>query len=247
MSNRLQNKIAIVTGGASGIGEAIVKAFINEGASVVIADFNKEAANTLAVALGEKAVAFEIDVTDYARVQDMIQFAVDTFGGLDIAINNAGIGGPAVPTGEYEVDAWKKVIDVSLNSVFYCLKEELNVMQDKGGAIINMASILGTVGFKTQCAYSTAKHGILGLTKTAGAEYAAKNIRINAICPGFVETPALQNSMDDVATAKLKELHPIGRLAQPEEIAKLAVFLASDDASFINGAHYLIDGGYTTL
>ncbi|MGI4993475.1 SDR family NAD(P)-dependent oxidoreductase [Halobacteriovorax sp. GFR7] len=246
MSNQLYNKVAIITGGASGIGEGIVRKFVEEGAKVIVADFNIDQASSLANELGENALAFQIDVTDLNKVKEMVDFTIEKFGKLDIAVNNAGISGKAAIAGDVEITDWQRVIEVNLNSVFYCMKEEIPHMLKNGGSIINMASMLGTVGFETASAYVAAKHGVVGLTKVAGAEYAAQGVRINAICPGFIETPLVKDSLSSEAYEGLKGLHPIGRLGQPVEVANLAVFLASDNSSFINGSHYIIDGGYTT-
>ncbi|MYW69952.1 SDR family oxidoreductase [Streptomyces sp. SID8379] len=244
-------KTALVTGSASGIGLATARRLGRGGANVVIADFNeqgaKEAAETL-VSEGIKAAAVALDVTKPASVEAAVQFAVDTFGGLDLAVNNAGIGGPSTPTGAYDIDAYDRVIRTNLDGVFYSMRYELPVIEAAatGGAIVNVASILGSVGFAGSPAYVAAKHGVVGLTKTAAAEYSAKGIRVNAVGPGFIDTPLLKE-MDKAAYDGLVSLHPAGRLGQSEEVAELIVFLLSDRASFIAGSYHLVDGAYTAV
>ncbi|MEU6841459.1 SDR family NAD(P)-dependent oxidoreductase [Streptomyces sp. NPDC046716] len=244
-------KTALVTGSASGIGLATARRLGRGGAKVVIADYNeqgaKEAAETLA-AEGIEAAAVALDVTQAASVEAAVKFTVDTFGGLDLAVNNAGIGGPSTPTGAYDIDAYNRVIRTNLDGVFYSLRYELPVIEaaGKGGAIVNVASILGSVGFAGSPAYVAAKHGVVGLTKTAAAEYSAKGIRVNAVGPGFIDTPLLQQ-MDKAAYDGLVALHPAGRLGTSEEVAELIVFLLSDRASFIAGSYHLVDGAYTAV
>ncbi|MBO1330554.1 SDR family NAD(P)-dependent oxidoreductase [Streptomyces sp. VRA16 Mangrove soil] len=244
-------KTALVTGAASGIGLATARRLGSAGANVVIADYNeqgaKEAAETLA-SEGIKAAAVALDVTEPASVEAAVQFTVDTFGGLDLAVNNAGIGGPSTPTGAYDIDAYDRVIATNLNGVFYSLRYELPVIEaaGRGGAIVNVASILGSVGFAGSPAYVAAKHGVVGLTKTAAAEYSAKGIRVNAVGPGFIETPLLKE-MDQAAHDGLVALHPAGRLGRSEEVAELIVFLLSDRASFVAGSYHLVDGAYTAV
>ncbi|MGD6740410.1 SDR family NAD(P)-dependent oxidoreductase [Streptomyces sp. BH106] len=244
-------KTALVTGSASGIGLATARRLGRGGANVVIADYNEKGAQEAAETLkaeGLKAAAVAVDVTEPASVEAAVRFAVDTFGGLDLAVNNAGIGGPSTPTGEYDIEAYNRVIRTNLDGVFYSMRYELPAMQaaGNGGAIVNVASILGSVGFAGSPAYVAAKHGVVGLTKTAAAEYAAKGIRVNAVGPGFIETPLLKE-MDKAAYDGLVSLHPAGRLGTSEEVAELIAFLLSDRASFIAGSYHLVDGAYTAV
>jgi NAD(P)-dependent dehydrogenase (short-subunit alcohol dehydrogenase family) len=252
MANQVQDferKVAIVTGAGSGIGEAVARVFAARGASVVVADINQKAAEKVATAIstdGGSAKPITGDVADPAAVEAMVKFAVDSFGGLDVAVNNAGIGGPLAATGDYPLDGWRKVIDINLTGVFYCMRYQIPAMLARGGgAIVNVASILGAVGTANSSAYVAAKHGVLGLTKAAAIEYATRNIRVNSVGPGFIETPLLTSTLDEVALQAIAALHPVQRLGTSEEVAALVVFLASDQASFITGSYHLVDGGYT--
>lgn len=249
MSTQLNQKVAIVTGGASGIGRSICELFVQNGASIVIADLQNETGHKLAEDLNDKSNAkvatyLETDVSDPKSCKRMVDHAISEFGQLNIAVNNAGIGDGETATGEKDIEQWNKVIDVNLNGVFYCMRYEIpEILKQKGGAIVNMGSILSQVGFATASAYVAAKHGLMGLTKNAAVEYAAQNIRINAIGPAFINTPLL-DAMDDSTKEQLKKAHPIGRLGEPEEIAELTLWLCSDKASFCHGGYYPVDGGY---
>ncbi|HWC70682.1 MAG TPA: SDR family NAD(P)-dependent oxidoreductase [Actinomycetota bacterium] len=244
----LTGKVAVVTGGGSGIGEACAKLMARRGAKVVVADIDAEPAEAVAKTIasdGGEAVAVRVDVADAASVEAMIASAVERFGGLDIGVNNAGIGGPMAPTGEYPLDGWRAVMSVNLDGVFYCTREEIRAMRERGGgSIVNMASILGSVGFANSVAYVSAKHGVLGLTKNAALEHATDGIRVNAVGPGFIRTPLVESAMDADALAFLESLHALGRLGASEEVAELVGWLASDAASFVTGSYYPIDGGY---
>jgi len=248
VSQRFDAKVALVTGGASGIGEAVALQLAREGASVVVADMNASGAERVAKAIdqaGGTASPFEVDVSDPMAVEAMVAFAERTFGALHLAVNNAGIGGPSAPTADYPLDGWLRVMNVNLNSVFFSTRFEIAAMlRAGGGAIVNMASILGAVGFANSSAYVAAKHGMLGLTKAAAIEYAAQGIRINAVGPGFIDTPLLSGNLDAVTLAAIAGMHPIGRLGRSEEVAALTCFLLSDEASFITGSYHLVDGGY---
>lgn len=249
MTYDFNGKVAIVTGAASGIGAAVAKALAADGASVVLADLDRRGAEEVTeaiVAKGGKAIALETNVADALEVEAMVEAAKRTYGGLHLAVNNAGIGGPSAPTGEYPLEGWHKVIDTNLHSVFYGMRYQIPaIIASGGGAIVNMASILGSVGFANAPAYVAAKHGILGLTKVAAMEYAKQGVRINSIGPGFIDTPLLSKNLDEAALTYVRGLHPVGRLGTSEEVAALTSFLLSDQASFITGSYHLVDGGYT--
>ncbi|KHE72660.1 SDR family NAD(P)-dependent oxidoreductase [Halobacillus sp. BBL2006] len=243
----LAGKVAVVTGGSSGIGEATVKDFCEKGAKVVIADVNEQGSELSSQLNGQgfETVFTKTDVTSEEDVKNMVKAAVDSFGSLDILFANAGIG-DATPAHELSYEDWKKLMDVNINGVFLTNKYAISQMleQETGGAIVNNASILGHVGQNSVTSYAAAKGGVVNLTRTLGVTYAKNNIRVNAVCPGYVETAILENA-DEEMRQGLVGAHPIGRLGQPEEIAKAVSFLASDDASFMIGANMLVDGGYT--
>lgn len=240
----LENKVAIVTGGASGIGRAVVELFVKEGAKVVIADLNADLGMKLADQLGEDAHFIQSNASLPADNEALVKQTIKHFGKLDIAVNNAGIGGATAPTGEYSIDEWQKVIAINLDGVFYGMRYQIPVMlKEGGGSIINVASILGQVGFSGSPAYVAAKHGVVGLTKTAAWDYGTKGIRINAVGPGFIETPLL-SSMDPQVKHFLESQHAMQRLGKSEEVAELILWLASDKASFATGGYYPIEGGY---
>jgi NAD(P)-dependent dehydrogenase (short-subunit alcohol dehydrogenase family) len=242
-------KVAIVTGGGSGIGEACALTFAQSGAKVIVADYDREGGERVSTAIasdGGEATFVEVDVSKPDQVDAIVKKAVETYGGLHIAVNNAGIGGAQAFTGEYPIDSWQQVVEVNLSGVFYCMRYEIPAMLEAGGgAIVNMASILGSVGFASSPAYVAAKHGVLGLTKTAAIEYSAQGVRVNSVGPGFIDTPLLSANLDEETTKAIAGMHPIGRLGKPQEVADLVAFLASPEAAFCTGGYYLVDGAYT--
>lgn len=245
-SERLKGKMSLVTGGGSGIGEAIARSLGEAGSNVVVVDLDEAPAKEVAASIGGLATAETVDVSDADAVRRLIDRVMEEHGRLDVAVNNAGIGGDAAPIGEYPIESWRQVLSVNLDGVFYCMRYEIPAMlKGGGGSIINMGSILSSVGFGQAGAYVSAKHGMLGLTKTAAIEYSKEGIRVNAVGPGFIETPLLKKPESAEIVAGVVPLHPIGRLGQPEEVAALVTFLASDEASFVSGSYYTVDGGYT--
>lgn len=246
-SNTMKGKTVIITGGASGIGEAAVRLFASSGANVVVSDIDSTKGNKLVNEIREVdgiASFFKTDVAVAQQMEALVNYAVDTYGKLDIAVNNAGIGGEQNAIADMSIEGWEKVISINLNSLFYGLKYQVAAMlKSGGGSIVNITSILGAVGFVGSSAYSAAKHGIIGLTQTAALEYSAKNIRINAVGPGFIDTPLL-HAMDSKMKDQLISMHPIGRLGKSEEVAELILWLGSEKSSFVTGSYYPIDGGY---
>ena len=243
----LENKIAIITGAGSGIGKAAAELFAKEGAKVVVSDISEANGNSAVEEIkknGGEAFYIKADSSKPEDNEALVKQTIAKYGNLDIAVNNAGIGGPLGATGEYPIDGWQKVIDINLSGVFYGLRYQIPAMAEKGGSIINIASILGSAGTKFSPAYVAAKHGVVGLTKAAALEYADKNIRINSVGPGYIKTPLVMKTLDKNALDALVGLHPIGRLGEAEEIAELILWLASSKSSFVTGAYYPADGGY---
>jgi NAD(P)-dependent dehydrogenase (short-subunit alcohol dehydrogenase family) len=245
----LKGKVAFVTGGASGIGEACSLMLANQGAAVAVVDLKLDTAQSVADQInskGGKAIALAADVSDEAQVAKAVNDTVAQLGRLDIAVNNAGIGGDQAPTADQTVEGWQKVISINLDGVFYCMKNQIpQMLKTGGGSIINMASILGQVGFANSAGYVAAKHGVVGLTKSAALEYATEKIRVNSVGPGFINTPLL-SALPKEALEPIAQLHAVKRLGESEEVAALVTFLASDEASFITGNYYAVDGGYLT-
>lgn len=246
--NSLENKVAVVTGAGSGIGEAIAITFAQEGAKVIVSDINEEGGNRVTEQIksqGGEAFFIKADTSKAEDNERLVQESIAHFGALHIAVNNAGVGGPAAPTGEYPVEGWDKVIGINLSGVFYGLRYQIPaLLAHGGGSIINMASILGQVGTKLSPAYVAAKHGVVGLTKAAALEYAGQKLRINAVGPGYIKTPLLTQHLSQTQLDELVKLHPVGRLGEAQEIAELVLWLASEKASFVTGTYYAADGGY---
>lgn len=243
----VSDRSAIVTGAGSGIGRAVATLLAANGAAVVVSDLDATAADAVTAeitAAGGRATALVGDVSD-PEVVDRLVAAAEELAPLRIAVNNAGIGGPAVPVGEYPLDAWRRVIEVDLNAVFYALRAQVPAMAAHGGgAIVTMASVLGSVGIAHSSAYVTAKHALVGLTKTAALEYGAQGVRVSAVGPGFISTPLLEANLDAATQQALADKHATGRLGTSEEVAALVAFLVSDAATFVTGSFHLVDGGY---
>lgn len=245
----LKNKVVLVTGAASGIGQAIAVVAAREGAHLVLSDINEHAGQAVLKqvrALGAQALFAASDVSQPQDAQALVDQALAHYGQLDVACNNAGIGGETALLADYPLAAWAQVINTNLSGVFFGMKAQIPaLLKNRGGAIVNTASIFGMVGMATAPAYTAAKHGVIGLTQAAAIAYSAQGLRINAVGPGFIQTPMIEALEEDAEVkAGLIAAHPIGRLGLPEEVAELVVWLASSRASFVSGAYYPVDGGY---
>lgn len=248
MERIFENKVAIVTGGSFGIGKATAKAFAKRGAKVVIADWVEDYSTLKEIQNdGESALFVKCDISKPSDVTALITKTMETFGRLDFAVNNAGIEGATAPTHECTEENWDKTININLKGVWLCMKQEIPPMLKSGkGAIVNIASIAGLVGFIGLPAYVVSKHGIVGLTKTAALEYAKQGIRVNAVCPGVIRTPMVDRTTgkDKAVEKKFEEMEPVGRMGEPEEVAEAIVWLCSDAASFVTGHALAVDGGW---
>ena len=250
MEKDLSAKTAIVTGAASGIGEAAALLYAAHGAKIVVSDINEKKGNVVVDKIKSnsgEAIFVKTDVSDAEQCKVLVDKAVQAFGSVDICFNNAGISGESNTVADMSIEGWNKMIATNLSSVFYCMKYQLAQMlsQQGKGTIVNNSSILGSAGFANAAAYVAAKHGVIGLTQTAAIEYSKNGIRVNAIGPGFINTPLLTEAgIDDEAKKGLIQLHPIGRLGEANEVAELVIWLSSDKASFVTGSYYPVDGGY---
>jgi NAD(P)-dependent dehydrogenase (short-subunit alcohol dehydrogenase family) len=250
MAGQLAGKATLVTGGGSGIGKASALAFAREGARVVVADVNAaggEETVRLIQDTGGEAAFVRADVSQAGPVEAMVQHAVSVYGGLDCAFNNAGVSGGRGLIHEYSEDDWDRVTGINLKGVWLCMKYEIIQMLAQGsGAIVNTASVMGLVGGSRSPAYGASKHGVVGLTRTAAVAYAQSGIRVNAVCPGYIRTPLIEQGAltDPGGEERIIARHPVGRLGTPEEVAETVVWLCSDAASFVTGHAMAVDGGY---
>jgi NAD(P)-dependent dehydrogenase (short-subunit alcohol dehydrogenase family) len=250
-SNNFKGKVAFVTGAASGIGRATAIAFALEGASVVVADISEQGSHettNIIKEAGERALPVKCDVSQTEDVKSCLGQAIETFGRLDYAFNNAGVEQKLALTAELAVEEWDRVVNINLRGVFLCLKHEIPLMlKQGGGAIVNTSSGAGVKGFKAEAAYVAAKHGVVGLTKAAALDYAQSNVRINAVAPGIIDTQMIQRFSGGTPEGRQAMIsqEPVGRMGQPEEIASAVLWLCSDAASFVTGHTMVVDGGQT--
>lgn len=247
---KLDGKVAIVTGGSSGIGRATTLLFAQEGAKVVAADWDETKGAGVVEEIrkqGGDCTFVKVDVASPDDVQRMVNTAVETYGRLDVLFNNAGVEGEQAPTADCSLENWDRVININLKGVFLGMKYAIpKMLESGGGVIVNNASVAGIVGFQGIPAYCASKGGVIQLTKTAALEYARQNIRVNVICPGVIWTPMVERFVGgnpEMRTA-LAALEPVGRFGTPEEVARLVLYLASDDSSFCTGAPFIVDGGF---
>ena len=244
----MNKKVALVTGAASGIGRAVTHKLIDNGATVVVSDIQVEAGQQLVEEIIKKrgeALFVKANVGSSEEVRSLIKQTIDAYGRLDYAVNNAGIGGEMTLLHEIDDASWDQMMRVNLSSVFYCMREELKVMTQQGsGGIVNVSSLAGLGGMIKGSSYSAAKHGVLGLTRTAAIEYGRMNIRVNAVCPGYTKTAILDQIDESFLDKSVRVFVPMRRLGQPEEIADAVYWLLSDQSSFVNGHSLAIDGGF---
>ncbi len=250
-TGRFGGKVAFVTGAASGIGRATAMAFARQGARVVLADVSEQSNGETVRAIeesGGRALAVACDVTRSEDVRSALEKGIEAFGRLDFAFNNAGVEQPPTPTAEIDEAEWGRVVSVNLTGVFLCMKHEIPLMLEQGvGAIVNTSSGAGVKGFEGGSAYGAAKHGVIGLTRCAALDYAASNIRINAVCPGITDTPMIRRFTGDTPEGRERVIaqEPVGRMGRPQEIAAAVTWLCSEEAAFVVGHTMVVDGGQT--
>jgi 2-dehydro-3-deoxy-L-rhamnonate dehydrogenase (NAD+) len=241
----LDGRVALVTGAARSIGEACARKLADRGSRIAVLDIDLDGAERVAAEIG--GIAVEVDVTDPASVDAAVASVARQLGGLDIAVNNAGITSEGALTGDLDEETWRAILSVNLDGVFHCLRAEIGVMRERGGgSIVNMASILSSAGFRNHVAYTASKHGVVGLTRGAAVDHAAHGIRVNAVAPGFIRTPLIEVLSPEEIEA-VAQVHPLGRLGEVDEVAELVAWLASDASSFATGSVYNVDGGYLAV